>query len=245
MPGPIELSVVVPAYNEIERLEDTVVEIVEYLRARETTFEIVVADDGSTDGTDGLVERLGRSYAEVRLLRHPVNRGKGSAVRAGLEVATGDRVLFCDADGATPFGEIEALERALEAGADLVVGSRALRSSEVDRVTLMHRRVMGRTFARLVTAWLAPGIRDTQCGFKLFTRDAAKTISQRLTVHGYSFDLEIFVIARRHELLVTEVAVNWHEVGGSKVRLISDSLQMVLDAVRVGRRDRAGSYVPG
>lgn len=235
---------VVPAYNEIERLEDTVVEIVEYLRGRETTFEIVVADDGSTDGTDGLVERLGASYAEVRLLRHPLNRGKGYVVKMGLEAALGDRVLFCDADGATPFGEIDALERALDAGADLAVGSRALPSTEVDRVTLMHRRVMGRIFSALVTERLAPGIRDTQCGFKLFTRDAANAISPRLTVPGYGFDLEIFVIARRHQLLVTEVAVSWHEVGGSKVRLIGDSLQMVLDAVRVGKRNRAGSYVP-
>ncbi|MFV2040066.1 MAG: dolichyl-phosphate beta-glucosyltransferase [Acidimicrobiales bacterium] len=242
MAGTVELSVVVPAYNEVDRLEATLWETARYLRDRGALFEVLVSDDGSTDGTDGLVERLTCQYGELRLLRHDVNRGKGHAVKSGLAAATGKRVLFCDADGATPIGQLPRLERALDAGADIAVGSRALRSRSVERTSLLHRRAMGRVFSGLVTSRLAPGIRDTQCGFKLFTRAGADAVQRRLTVSGFGFDVEIFVIARRHGLTVTEVPVSWHEVPGSKVRLVGDSLAMLIDAVRVGRRDRAGAY---
>jgi len=237
MDGEVQLSVVVPAFNEVLRLETALAEMVDYLRARGGSFELIVSDDGSNDGTMDLVDHLKGDWPEVTLLRHEQNRGKGHAVKLGLLAAV------CDADGATPIRELAALEEAVLDGAELAVGSRAMDGVGVERDTRLHRRVMGRTFSWLATARLAPGIQDTQCGFKLFTAEAAAAVADRLTVDGFGFDIEIFVIARSLGLTVTEVPVSWHEVPGSKVRLVRDSAAMVRDAVRVGRRDRSGGYV--
>ncbi len=242
MRHPLELSVVVPAFNEVLRLEASLGEIVTYLRGRGTSFELIVSDDGSTDGTADLVGRLGTGWPELALLSSQENKGKGHAVKLGVAAAVGERVLFCDADGATPIRELVALETGLREGAQIAVGSRALNGPGVERDTRLHRRVMGRIFSRIVTDRLAPGIRDTQCGFKLFTRDAAGAVAARLTVDGFGFDVEIFVIARRLGLEVTEVPVSWHDVDGSKVRLVRDSIKMVSDALAVRRNDRAGRY---
>ena len=239
----VGLTVVIPAYNETHRLAPTVAEVVGHLREASIDFEILVCDDGSTDGTDGLVKRLAENDHEIWLLRSEENRGKGHAVKAGMLAARGSRVLFCDADGATPFDQFDVLARALDAGVDVAVGSRAIRGNGVIRETRWHRRVLGRLYSCVISSRLAPDIKDTQCGFKLFTAPAASTVARRLEVDGFGFDLEIFVIARRHQLSVLEVAVSWREVPGSKVRLLRDSARMVRDAWAIGWRSRAGHYV--
>lgn len=239
-----DLSVVIPAFNERHRLPATVADIEQVLAPAGGAYEIIVSDDGSTDGTEQLVAELAAVTPGLRLVRSVTNRGKGHAVKIGIQAATGARVLFCDADGATPMRELARLDRALMDGADIVVGSRALAAPDITRATKLHRRVMGRIYSLVFTARLAPGIRDTQCGFKLFTAAAAQAVAERLHATGFGFDIEIFVIARRLGLTVAEVPVSWHDQPGSKVRLVRDSMRMARDVVAVARRDRAGIYDP-
>ena len=242
MADSVDLTVVVPAYNEVHRLARAVAEMIEHLRHVELAFEILVSDDGSHDGTDALVGSLSEADHEIRLLKADENRGKGHAVRRGMREAAGRRVLFCDADGATPFDQFDVLALELDRGVDIAVGSRAIGAAGVERDTRLYRRVLGRIFATLVSSRVAGEIQDTQCGFKLFTAEAAEVVAERLQVDGFAFDLEIFVIARCHDLSVSEVAVNWREMPGSKVRLFRDSLMMMRDAWVILGRERAGAY---
>lgn len=241
---PLDLSVVIPAFNERKRLPATLDEIGGWISTSDETVEVIVSDDGSSDGTDRWVldERTERPW--LQLLRSAVNRGKGHAVRTGMQAASGDRVLFCDADGATPFGELARLDAALADGADIAVGSRAEQGVDVERDTKLHRRAMGRIYSRTFTERLAPGVRDTQCGFKLFTAAAAADVAGRLSTDGFGFDVEIFVIAQRLDFSVREVAVSWQDQPDSKVRLIRDSLGMAREVAAVARRARAGHYGP-
>lgn len=242
MKEPLNLTVVIPAYNEFHRLASTIEEMVGHLRTAEIRFEILVSDDGSTDGTAELVGDLSERFTEIRLIRNEERRGKGHAVRIGLQEARGDRVLFCDADGATPFDQFDLLAVELDNGIDVAIGSRAKKGAGIVWDTRLHRRLLGRVYATLISSRLAEGIRDTQCGFKMFSAASAAVVADRLQADGFSFDLEIFVIARRHCFIVSEIAINWSDVPGSKVRLIRDSFRMVRDAWEIRSRDRAGFY---
>ncbi|MEM7288265.1 MAG: glycosyltransferase [Actinomycetota bacterium] len=238
----VDVSVVFPTYNEAERFPGTLLDTVSYLRERGTSFEIVVADDGSTDTTIDVVRKMASIAPEVRLVASPRNFGKGYAVRTGVANARGRRVLFADADGSTPIEEIERLEAALDAGADVAIGSRSVESDEVDRTRLAHRAFASRVFNWLVSTLLLPGLEDTQCGFKMFERDAASAIFGRQRLDGFSFDVEILFIARRLGLETAEVAINWADTPGSKVRIVRDSARMVRDTGLIMARDLTGRY---
>lgn len=225
----VDISVVVPAYNEESRLEPTVREIVAYFRGRESTVEILVVDDGSRDGTAALVRRLGATFPEVKLIRLPANAGKGYAVRAGVVNAHGRLVLFADADGATPIGEIERLEAAIAGGVDVAIGSRATATEGVRVNARFHRRIMGRAFHYLVESLTVSGFQDTQCGFKLFRGDVAQDLFTRMRMKGFSFDVEVLLMAQRQGYSVAEVGVNWTHQPGSRVNLVTDSLRMARD----------------
>lgn len=227
----VALSVVVPAYNEELRLPHALIEMIDLLDARGRPYEIIVVDDGSRDATSSTVRQFERIRPQVRLIRLPVNRGKGHAVRTGVLNSRGSRVLFADADGATPFAELGRLEAALDAGADVAIGSRAAPSGDTRVRTVLHRRVLGRFFNAWVNAVLLPKVADTQCGFKLFTRPAAQFLFGRQQSERFSFDVELLYIARRACLDVREVAVNWNNVPGSKVNLVVDAARMLRDVV--------------
>src|SRR5437899_5034933 len=149
MRAPLSLSIVVPAYNEAARLEPTLRRAIAYCRSRGEAIELIVVDDGSADATSALVDRIAAELEEIRLIRLPVNRGKGYAVRTGMLNARGSAVLFMDADGATPIAEIERLEAALAAGADGAIGSRALGSDGVQISARWYRRLIGRAFHKI------------------------------------------------------------------------------------------------
>lgn len=240
-PRPIALSVVVPAYNEALRLPHALIEMIDLLDARRSQYEIIVVDDGSSDATSETVLQFERIRSQMRLIRLPVNRGKGHAVRTGVLNSKGARVLFADADGATPFVELLRLEAALDSGADVAIGSRAIASSDTEVKTVVHRRVLGRMFNAWVNAVLLPGVADTQCGFKLFTRDAAQYLFARQTSERFGFDVELLYIARRARLDVREVPVNWNNVPGSKVNLVIDAARMLRDVVMFRWRHREES----
>jgi dolichyl-phosphate beta-glucosyltransferase len=229
----IHLSIVIPAYNEQARLPRTLLETIRWGTARNINFEIVVADDGSRDETLAIGRLFEESDVRVRVLACP-HLGKGAAVRTGMLNANGRFILFMDADGATPLTEIGKLFAAVEAGHDVAIGSRvALHPSEVEVRTSLHRRLIGRTFAFLVGLFAVEGIRDTQCGFKMFRREAAVAIFSRQKTVGFAFDVEILLIAHRLSLPIAEIPVNWVAQPGSKVNLVADSIRMLRDISRL------------
>lgn len=236
------LSIVVPAYNEEARLEPTVRDIVRYCREHQRRFEVLVVDDGSRDGTSTIVNRLAGELPEVRLIRLPQNHGKGYAVRSGIVNARGRNILFTDADGATPIDQLPRLEAALGGGADIAIGSRALRDTGVKVDSKWYRRIMGRGFHKLVEVLAVSGLQDTQCGFKLFRGPVAQDLFSRMRMTGFSFDVEVLVMAERHGYRIAEVPVNWVHQPGSRVNLVLDSLRMTRDLVRIRRHCLAGSY---
>jgi len=237
-----DLSIVIPAYNEEHRLEPTIREIVSYCRAAGRAFELIIIDDGSRDATSAVGRHLAEEYRELKLIRLAANHGKGYAVRTGVINALGSRVLFADADGATPISEVERLEAALSAGADMAVGSRALRAEGVRVHAKLYRHLIGRTF-HLLVEWLADGgVKDTQCGFKLFRSSVAQDLFSRMRMDGFSFDVEVLVMARRRGYRVAEIPVNWTHQAGSKVRLTLDSLRMAADLVRIRAHCLSGEY---
>ena len=215
----MELSLIIPAYNEAQRIGPTLRRAHQFLAARPARFEILVVDDGSTDGTVALVTALAAELPGLRVLRSPANRGKGHAVRQGMLAATGRVRLFADADGSTPIDELDALLRALAAGADIAIGSRYLAASRVTRPQPWFRRVWSRLVNRLVQRLLLPGVADTHCGFKAFTAAAATRTFAACTVDGWSFDLEVLARARAHGYHIREVPVRWENDERSKAHI--------------------------
>ena len=237
-----DLSIIVPAYNEELRLEATVRAYLDHLRGAERSVELIVVDDGSTDGTSLLVERLTAAYPELRLIRLAENRGKGYAIRTGVVNARGRAILFADADGATPITELGRLEDALGQGTDIAIGSRAMHGDGVRVRTRLYRRVIGRAFHLLVETLAVRGIQDTQCGFKLFRAPVGHDLFSRMRMDGFSFDVEVLMLAQRRRYTIAEVPVNWTHQPGSKVNLAVDSLRMALDLVVIRVRGLSGEY---
>jgi dolichyl-phosphate beta-glucosyltransferase len=242
MRAQLELSIVIPAYNEEGRLAPTVRDTVAHLRATDRRGEVIVVDDGSLDGTSALVHRLGEELPEVRLIRLAANRGKGYAVRTGVLNARGDLILFADADGATPITELARLEAALAGGADVAIGSRALAASDVRVRARVYRRLMGRLFHQLVRLLTVRGIADTQCGFKLFRGAVAQDLFSRMRMNGFVFDVEVLLMAQRRGYGIAEVPVNWVHQPGSRVNLVLDSLRMARDLFLIRARVMRGDY---
>lgn len=236
------VAVVIPAYNEAARIEPTLQAIVSCLRGWGRVFEVLVVDDGSRDETSAVVEGLRSDLRELRLIRLAQNQGKGYAVRTGVLNTRHDLILMCDADLATPIEELARLEPAVEAGADVAIGSRELSAADVTVEARWYRRVMGRTFHVIVESLTVKGFQDTQCGFKLFKGPVAQDLFTRMRMAGFSFDVELLVMARRRHYRVEEIPVNWAHKPGSRVNLVTDSLRMLVDLVRIRRNCLRGSY---
>lgn len=228
----MELSVIIPAFNEEFRLPPTLLDIHYYLATQGTEFEIIVVDDGSSDDTANVTKKFQLLAPRVKLISLPQNGGKGAAVRKGVLEAKGKTILFADADGSTPIQELERLQDALKKGADIAIGSRAIASNETRVKTCWYRKVIGRVFNFLVALIAQLKYQDTQCGFKLFTNSAAKFLFSIQKANGYSFDVEVLLIAKLAEMKVSEVGVNWTNIPGSKVNLVSDSFRMFLDIIK-------------
>ena len=236
----ILLSIVIPAFNERNRLPRTVKEIREWCSRHYPLYEIIIVDDGSTDDTLDIARSYSESHERVYALARP-HRGKGAAVREGMLNAAGKYVIFMDADGATPLGEIRKLLDKMEAGYHVAIGSRVVEDPKKTTViSSFHRKFIGRIFAALVNFLAVPGIKDTQCGFKMFREDVTKTLFRLQRCDGFAFDVEILFLARKFSMNIAEVPVNWTNRSGSKVSLVADSFKMLKDIlkIRMMHRDR-------
>lgn len=233
-----ELSVIIPAFNEEARLPRFLDAVLTFLAARNA--EVIVVDDGSRDGTQRVVLERCAQHPNLRLIALERNCGKGAAVRTGMLAARGNLRLFADADGATAISELARLEAALGNGVQVAIGSREGTGTIVTASRL--RRFLGRWFNRAVRMGAISGIRDTQCGFKLFTAEATKKLFGLAREDGFAFDVEVLYLARKLGIGIAEVPVNWTEIAGSKVRLWRDGMRMLKSVLRIRARWRTGRY---
>jgi dolichyl-phosphate beta-glucosyltransferase len=197
--------------------------------------EVIVVDDGSKDGTPDYVLALAKQDGALRLVRQNPNRGKGAAVQRGMLESEGRFILFTDADGATPIAECSKLLQAGLTGADVVIGSRKIGGTDVQRERSMFRNLVGSIFYRITNLLAVPGIEDTQCGFKLFSRAAARRIFPEIRETGWAFDVEVLFLAQKFGMTIDELPVNWSAVEGSKIRP-KDAVRMFLALLRIRHR---------
>ncbi len=235
------VSIVVPAFNESARIGNSIRKIDEFIRQSPLSFELIVVDDGSIDDTADIINQF--SIRNLRFIRNPQNRGKGYTVRKGVLAATGKYVLFTDADLSAPIDEMtKLLDVALNEDADVVIGSRAVDRSYIEKHQARFREFGGIVFNRMVRVLLSLDLHDTQCGFKLFHREKSKSIFEKQTTTGFGFDPELLFLARLHGLRIRETPVRWSHAEGSKVRFLRDSSRMFLDLVRIRWNALMGRY---
>jgi dolichyl-phosphate beta-glucosyltransferase len=228
----VDLSVVVPCFNEERRLPVALDVAKRYLERSERSFELILVDDGSSDRTWELIREAERQAPYVRAIRVVPNRGKGRAVAEGVRSSRGELVLVSDVDFSAPIEELAKLEEAIMRGADLAIGSRAKRGArEVDQP--LHRRLMGKTFNLLVQSLLLPGIWDTQCGFKLIRGDVARELAANLRIEGFAYDVELLYLASLLGYRVDEIAVRWINSDTTRVSALRDSSRMLRDLVKL------------
>lgn len=236
------LSVVIPAYNEEKRLLPTLERVHAFLSANYRDFEILVVDDGSADATVKVAGEFAAAHDRTRLLSNGRNMGKGAAIRKGVLESKGSMVLISDADLSTPVEELEKLKTYIEEGYHVVAGSRALPGADVRVHQPFHREIMGRIFNLFVQGLLVSGIKDTQCGFKLFTGPEARALFSKAIIDGFSFDAEILFLARKSGLKIKETPVVWLNSAASTVRIASDPAKMFLQLFKVRLNWLRGRY---
>ena len=234
-----DLTVVIPAYNESRRIVPTVASIAAHLAASSLTWELIVSDDGSTDGSPERLQALGMT--NLRVVTSGVNEGKGAAVRRGFLAARGRAVLFADADCSTPIAELDPMLARLDDGADVVVGSRTIDGAVTTNKSGL-RHLMSTSLRLVVSALLPTGVHDTQCGFKLFRRDVARQLAESQTITGFSFDLELLYLARQRGLTVVEHPVSWFDAPGSTVDPAKESIRFLRDILRIRWCSIRGAY---
>jgi glycosyltransferase involved in cell wall biosynthesis len=229
----IDLSIVIPAYNETRRLPQSLERIYAWLRSQPLGWEVIVVDDGSTDGTLELARQLAERYPNLRPLANGRNRGKGYSVRHGALEARGRAVLFTDADLSAPIEEAGKLMAAAREGYAVVVGSRAVDPSLIEIHQSAVRELAGKTFHLLVRLLTGLSLQDTQCGFKLFDREATRPIFERQKIERFGFDPEVLFLAKKWGLRIAEVGVRWSHDAESRVSLLRDGWRMFLELVRL------------
>jgi dolichyl-phosphate beta-glucosyltransferase len=244
-PSVPEISIIIPAYNEEARLPRTLKRILDFAASRgigPDQMEIVVVDDGSTDGTARVVEEEARRWRSIRLVSNGRNCGKGFSVRHGMLEAVGRVALFTDADLSAPIEEADKLLEALAAGNEVAIGSRRLKSSLIAEREPPLRQLAGVIFNGFVRIFTGLPFHDTQCGFKAFVREPSRIIFEQQRIERFGFDPEILFLARHHGLRSVEVGVRWSHDPASKVRVIHDSVSMFGDLLYIRWNWALGRY---
>jgi glycosyltransferase involved in cell wall biosynthesis len=237
-----QLSIVIPAYNESARIEATLASVLECVETRHWDAEILVVDDGSTDNTAAIVQKWMARNPHLHLVKNPGNRGKGYSVRNGLLQAAGNIVMFTDADLSAPIEEAELLIEAIDAGADVAIGSRWLDKQKQTVHQPLYRRFFGRCFNWVTRKVIGLPFRDTQCGFKAFRRDTAQTIFRLQTIERWGFDPEILFIARKLKYTIVEVPVTWGHDERSRISYLKDGMKMLEEMGQIRTNSLRGRY---
>ena len=236
-----ELSIIIPSYNEEQRLPATLSSIAAYIRSSKRKIEVIVVDDGSRDNTVAVAEKFRDEIPSLRVVSNDKNRGKGYSVRHGMQVARGAIVLFTDADLSAPIEEVEKLLPAMKTN-DVAIGSRAIDRSQITVHESPFREFAGIIFNKIVRLILWLPFVDTQCGFKAFRRVPCKIIFEQQTIDRFGFDPELLYLARHHGLQTVEISVRWGHSPATKVSMMRDSLQMFVDVFAIRWNSLIGKY---
>lgn len=235
-------SFIIPAYNESARIGATLEKVLNYLATKDWTTEIIVVNDGSSDNTAEGVRSFAQRYPALRLLENPGNRGKGYSVRNGMLHATGSILLFSDADLSSPIEEAQKLFAAIAVGADVAIGSRWVQSSLQTERQPLYRQLFGRIFNLMLRITLGLKFKDTQCGFKAFTRAAAQKLFPLQQIDRWGFDPELLYLAKKFGFKVVEIPVVWGHSGGTRISPLRDGTRMFLEMLRVRWNALTGKY---
>ena len=235
-------SIVIPAYNESARIRASLERVIAFVNQRNWDAEILVVNDGSSDNTAQIVEEYAASHPMLRLIQNPGNRGKGYSVRNGMLHASGEILLFSDADLSSPIEEADKLFAALNNGADVAFGSRWLRAELQTQRQSLHRQLFGRIFNLLLRIVLALPYHDTQCGFKAFNRRAADIIFPLQRIERWGFDPEILFLARKFGMKIEEVPVQWAHAEGTRINPLRDGARMFVEMLRIRWYSLTGKY---
>jgi dolichyl-phosphate beta-glucosyltransferase len=228
-----DITLILPAYNEAKRIRNTVEESVSYLQSQGLTYQVIVAADGN-DGTREIVAAMGKQDPGVEVMGHPERLGKGRGVREAMLRSRGAYVGFADADNKVPIEEFGMFWPVLQRGTPVVIGSRAMDRSKIEKKQPLYRQLGSKGFHLFMQTMVGlPGITDTQCGFKFFSRDAAMRIFRAQQIDGYMFDVEILALARRFGYQIEQIPIRWRDDGDSRLDLISGNIRNVKDIFRI------------
>ena len=239
----VDLSIIVPAYNEEQRLPPTLERLHAFLSQQPMRYEIIVVDDGSKDETCRVVEEHAQRIPHLRLVRQLPNKGKGAAVRLGMLSARGQIRVMCDADCSMPPEQLPRLLAPIVAcKAQIAIGSRYAEGAKTDVKQPFYRVIWSRLCNKVIQRSLVPGIRDTQCGFKAFTAEAARDLFKRATINGWAFDLEILALATRRGYDIAEIGVEWKDDNRSRINPLKDMWKVIREALIIRRNLKSGVY---
>lgn len=231
----ITVSIIIPSYNEALRISPTIEKVHDYFSTTEVTdYECIIVNDGSADETGQILENLQKLYPEVKGINLQINQGKGNALRRGIERATGKYILTLDADGSTPISEYKKLfDQLMEENDDIAIGSRHLERSHILIKQPWYRVLISRAANLLIQITLLPGIKDTQCGFKLYKADVAKKLFSQSKINGFGIDMEILSLAKKQKLRIKEVPVDWLDSKNSTLRPVRSTLRTLLELIKI------------
>ena len=231
----MKISVIIPAYNEEENIVSTIKSVIDYFLNKGLIYEIIVVDDGSTDKTASLISAM----PEIKLFQFSKNRGKGAAVRQGMRIADGDLKLFMDADNSTKISELDHFLPKINSGYDVIIASRSLKESQI-KPQVWFKVLAGKIGNKLIRLMAVPGVLDTQCGFKLFTKEAA-TLFAKQTINCWGFDFEILFLAKRNNFKILEMPITWINNPGSRVKG-SDYFKTFIELIKIRLNDLQRKY---
>ncbi len=241
-----KLTIVIPAFNEAKKIEATVNEVTEYLSGKGYSYELIIVDDGSEDDTLDIIKRYKsiNSNGNIKILENVSNKGKGYAVRNGIMQATGDYILFMDADNSTRIFEIERVLPSFKEGFDIVIGSRRLKNVPGNIVISQpsYRHVLGEIYIYISRLFFKISVRDYNCGFKIFKNNVAKKIFSKQMMDDWSFDLETLFLVEKYCFKIKKVPVNWKHYKGSKVRPVLDGIKSFISLFKIKANDVSGKY---